>query len=624
MIPQQLEKLLTDYQDSLPELRLNEHLAEIRGIAEDISQHQFSIAVVGEFSTGKSTLINALIGRDLLPAHAIPTTKRITTISFGDADSLTASPASTEKLALSSENICSLTADPDVYKIEIKVTAGASQSFRKFKIIDTPGANDPTELDDEIIINIFDQADVILFVLNVNQAYKRTEQEFLKRAVVKKDLAKFFFLLNFGDTSAEGFKVRKSVIERLKNDLGADEAYLKNHVLIISARRALEALLAGDKERLTESGYDRLSELVNLFVAENSGRLLTDAFKCRVLKDLDELLVEINLLQDQYKRGLSGQENGLGYLDSQIKSIELEIDADRTVLLGGIKREKQRLSDRLTAGCDLVADKVITFIDQEAPDAALNPRTVEVYSSKLLRELVGDEFNRFQEGMQGILGQFDVALDECTAKTPVMFQTHRNSHYLKSGLKIAGVGTAGLVAVTYGPVVAGIAATGALLSTICGGIASITGIMGILTLPAWGVATIGFASAAGAVASGAVSGAWSLLKSTAKEMGKWADEAEKAIGRSSFKRHIRSSLVAIRDELIVKINQTTDEQINAWIDDHISSRFPQKKLLERHRTEVTDRLKEDRNQVVNRIANLESFRTVLEVDRDLLANNFFN
>jgi ribosome biogenesis GTPase A len=38
------------------------------------------LAIVGEFSSGKSTLINALLGADLLPTGAIPTTSAVTKI----------------------------------------------------------------------------------------------------------------------------------------------------------------------------------------------------------------------------------------------------------------------------------------------------------------------------------------------------------------------------------------------------------------------------------------------------------------------------------------------------------------------------------------------------------------
>lgn len=625
MIPQQVEKIFTDHQAALPELRLNEHLAEIKAIAADLESHRFSLAVVGEFDTGKSTLINAMIGRDLLPAHAIPTTKRITVLSFGDDDSLAATPdPGGTKLSLTNDNISDLNKDPNISKIEITVRPSAARDFQQFTIIDTPGANDPNELDDKIIFDIVEQADVILFLLNVTQAYKRTEQEFLKRAVAKKDLAKFFFLLNFADTSAESFNVRREVIKWLKADHGVDENHLKNHVLIISGRRALDAVLSGDAARLNESGYRRLGEVVNRFVADNSGRLLSDAFTVRIIKDLDELYTEANLLREQYHRKLSGQDSGLDQLDAQIQAIEAAMKSDRFNLLNNIKREMLRLAERVKAGGDVITDRVLAYIDKEAPDAMTNPRPVEVYAGKLFREMVNDELYRFQEIMQEIIGQFDLSLEQRLSKTPVIFHGQRDTHYLKSGLKVAGMSAAGMAAVIYGPMAAAATAGVGVLGAIGGGVLTALTACGVAVpfMAAAVPAAIGVASTVGVVASGFVSGAWQVVKATAKVVGGWADEAEKVVARSKFKHQIRTSLAAVRDELIANFEKNTDEQLNDWIKDYMASKFPQKKLLERHKEELAVRLKESHEQIRQHIGSLDKFLAELEVERNLLTTNF--
>jgi GTP-binding protein EngB required for normal cell division len=65
--------------------RLAGNLDEIRRRRRDPNLY---LAVVGEFSTGKSTLINALIGADLLPTSALLTTGAITEVVPGQAKQL--------------------------------------------------------------------------------------------------------------------------------------------------------------------------------------------------------------------------------------------------------------------------------------------------------------------------------------------------------------------------------------------------------------------------------------------------------------------------------------------------------------------------------------------------------
>src|ERR1035438_3704627 len=51
---------------------------------QDLSDETFRIVVVGEFSRGKSTLINALLGARVLPTGAQPVTTILNHIRFGD------------------------------------------------------------------------------------------------------------------------------------------------------------------------------------------------------------------------------------------------------------------------------------------------------------------------------------------------------------------------------------------------------------------------------------------------------------------------------------------------------------------------------------------------------------
>jgi hypothetical protein len=74
-------------------LRTALHLAHSRGGvgAEDqardllarLAADRFRLAVIGQFSRGKSTLMNALLGGAYLPMGALPMTSVITTVRYG-------------------------------------------------------------------------------------------------------------------------------------------------------------------------------------------------------------------------------------------------------------------------------------------------------------------------------------------------------------------------------------------------------------------------------------------------------------------------------------------------------------------------------------------------------------
>ncbi|MBQ9214916.1 MAG: dynamin family protein, partial [Bacteroidales bacterium] len=58
----------------------NYYIDQIENCTDSIKEHEFRLTVVGEFSSGKSTFLNALIGKDILPSAKSVTTATITYI----------------------------------------------------------------------------------------------------------------------------------------------------------------------------------------------------------------------------------------------------------------------------------------------------------------------------------------------------------------------------------------------------------------------------------------------------------------------------------------------------------------------------------------------------------------
>src|SRR5450432_2915292 len=65
---------------------------QLEELAERVQAGLFRVLVVGEFKRGKSTLINALLGANLLPANVTPTTALLTLIKYGPEVEITLIP----------------------------------------------------------------------------------------------------------------------------------------------------------------------------------------------------------------------------------------------------------------------------------------------------------------------------------------------------------------------------------------------------------------------------------------------------------------------------------------------------------------------------------------------------
>lgn len=66
-------------------------------------------------------------------------------------------------------------------------------------LIDTPGINDPDPYRDSLVAAFVSEADVLLFVFDINQALKRTELSFLSEHIRKFKIQHCLFIGNKAD-----------------------------------------------------------------------------------------------------------------------------------------------------------------------------------------------------------------------------------------------------------------------------------------------------------------------------------------------------------------------------------------------------------------------------------------
>lgn len=74
--------------DELAEIAHGHHLTDLerrcRTAGRQARHGEYCVAVLGEFKAGKSSLLNSLLGAELLPVQAIPATAVVTRVRFGD------------------------------------------------------------------------------------------------------------------------------------------------------------------------------------------------------------------------------------------------------------------------------------------------------------------------------------------------------------------------------------------------------------------------------------------------------------------------------------------------------------------------------------------------------------
>src|SRR5579871_4213508 len=80
----QVAECLTDLAGINEQMEQPARAARILADRDGLQSRHFTLLVLGEFKRGKSTLINRLLGADVLPVGAAPTTAVVTRVAYGE------------------------------------------------------------------------------------------------------------------------------------------------------------------------------------------------------------------------------------------------------------------------------------------------------------------------------------------------------------------------------------------------------------------------------------------------------------------------------------------------------------------------------------------------------------
>lgn len=140
------------------------------------------VTLVGETSSGKSTLINAVLKEQLLPTSSRPTTGTVTQVQFTNSKEIQFfainRDASLESLDQEKFNYLSKTPDNELLRLYVEVSAPRNE-FIGINIFDTPGYNSLLSKHEEVLSEFIPQSDIIIFLVNYRIGFNLKNQEMM-------------------------------------------------------------------------------------------------------------------------------------------------------------------------------------------------------------------------------------------------------------------------------------------------------------------------------------------------------------------------------------------------------------------------------------------------------------
>jgi len=250
---------------------------QVRELFARLAEDRFNLVVVGRFSRGKTSLMNAVLGTDRLPTGIRPLTSVITTVTYG-----------TKETAVINFSGLGIPLDVPLSELPKYVTEeGNSGNHRRvtiaqvqlpvellrrgFYFIDTPGLGSPIVENTRTTERFLPEADAFVLVTSYEGPLSDEEVRFLRSAAAAGQPA--FVVVNKQDM-VDG-QEREQALSYLREQLRGLLEGRNLGIFSLSARDGLTAKQKGDASLLTASGLAAFeAELVRYLLTEKSREFL--------------------------------------------------------------------------------------------------------------------------------------------------------------------------------------------------------------------------------------------------------------------------------------------------------------------------------------------------------------
>jgi GTPase Era involved in 16S rRNA processing len=393
-------------------------------LKEELENKQFRITVIGEFSSGKSTFLNALIGKDLLPhgvrettatlnyIHNVPVgheLEGLVRVNFTKNDK-----HPLEINLLESSDALKLFSTKHSEKLDVAQEVGSIDIYTNFSeidqnviFVDTPGLNGTALGHREITMQEIERAHTSIFLLHI-RGLSESVSELLK--IVFKHQKSVVFVINFADElkKSEGEcleSLKMELEERLKN-LDGDFKIEEIKIFALSSLKALVAkehkikkLYMGDSAEINdsqrllcwkESGFEEFeSYFFNDVIGEKRNRIFYESINNKFKVCLEELLNSINYSLSILE---SSAENSDAEEFEKINEWEIEFEKEWEKVRNYIYAKKFELKKEfkviLEKDFSEIEDFLYKEIDKETYESIHDPRINLKYIGFLQNEVI--------------------------------------------------------------------------------------------------------------------------------------------------------------------------------------------------------------------------------------------
>ena len=262
-------------------------------VRERLITNSFNLVILGQFKRGKTTLINSLIGREVLPSSVVPLTSIVTILKFGKEVRCVIFMEDGSEREISVEELpCYVTEKENpgnVRGVRCAIIEYPSPFLEAgMMLVDTPGVGSTFLHNTETTYEFLDHLDAALFLMSADVPISQVEKELLD--TIKDSTQKIFFVLNKIDNLTPN---EIEEIAAFNKDVLEEMGFTVHKIWPISAREALKAKIINNDVQLLQSGLLELADALGSFLSSEKGKIILNTTISKTQRFISRKLSQI-------------------------------------------------------------------------------------------------------------------------------------------------------------------------------------------------------------------------------------------------------------------------------------------------------------------------------------------
>ncbi len=327
----------------------------IDNLIEKAADTSFKLLIMGQFSSGKSSFINVLLGEKLLPVKALPTTALITELYYGEEKKVIMYPKPGKwaggnepfEIEPTLSEIAKYSTINNKSGINTKEANRVDSCFEKMvvywpleilkdgvTIIDSPGTDDPYS-NDYIVEEYVPKADAILYCMSGTHAYASHDKNTLSR-LNSLGFKNPIIVTTYFDVVTDGLSEEEitDFVDTTYNSFYSNHT-TKECCHYVNSMLGLKAKESNDHKELVESGYYELEKFLGEYLSEYKGKekitvatSMTKTFNESQKVRINNVIANLDLPQQEFDARVAEAEKKLqqAKLQGELISREFKVE----------------------------------------------------------------------------------------------------------------------------------------------------------------------------------------------------------------------------------------------------------------------------------------------------------